>query len=433
MTRGLLFGTSSGSQSHSKYLVEFRAGKMTLKGKMVHPDKRKGTVYVHQSDDSLMHFCWKDRTSGAVEDDLIIFPDDAEFKKVAQCTTGRVYVLKFKSSSRRCFYWMQEPKNDKDEELVRKVNEFLNNPPMPGSSRGGAGGAGGSGTSLQSDLNNIGDEELQNLLNNMSQHQLVQLLGGIGGMSGVTNLSSLLGSSRPSSQGAGSASAAANSSDTASAAAAPATPATTASTTTTGSTSTTLGAAETATTTTTTTAVAAASATTTPAAGSSAASSAAIQLSDLQNILSGIKVPPSEQPIGDAGKEPSVNVDLSAAISSEAVLQPLLNNRELMARVEALLPSATESSSRPDVSEQLKDTVKSPQFQQALSLFSAALQSGQLGPLMQQFGMDPQVVSAATSGDMEAFVKALQSSKVSLEDNKGQKKEDTGDEDMGLD
>lgn len=71
----------------------------------------------------------------------------------------------------------QEPKNDKDEELVRKVNEFLNNPPMPGSSRGGAGGAGGSGTSLQSDLNNIGDEELQNLLNNMSQHQLVQLLG----------------------------------------------------------------------------------------------------------------------------------------------------------------------------------------------------------------------------------------------------------------
>ncbi|KAM7292020.1 proteasomal ubiquitin receptor ADRM1-B isoform X1 [Ixodes scapularis] len=432
MTRGLLFGTSSGSQSHSKYLVEFRAGKMTLKGKMVHPDKRKGTVYVHQSDDSLMHFCWKDRTSGAVEDDLIIFPDDAEFKKVAQCTTGRVYVLKFKSSSRRCFYWMQEPKNDKDEELVRKVNEFLNNPPMPGSSRGGAGGAGGSGTSLQSDLNNIGDEELQNLLNNMSQHQLVQLLGGIGGMSGVTNLSSLLGSSRPSSQGAGSASAAANSSDTASAAAAPATPATTASTTTTGSTSTTLGAAETATTTTTTTAAAAASATTTPAAGSSAASSAAIQLSDLQNILSGIKVPPSEQPIGDAAKEPSVNVDLSAAISSEAVLQPLLNNRELMARVEALLPSATESSSRPDVSEQLKDTVKSPQFQQALSLFSAALQSGQLGPLMQQFGMEPQVVSAATSGDMEAFVKALQSSKVSLED-KGQKKDDAGDEDMGLD
>ncbi len=41
---------------------------MTMKGKMVHPDKRKGLVYVYQSDDSLMHFCWKDRTTGKVDD-----------------------------------------------------------------------------------------------------------------------------------------------------------------------------------------------------------------------------------------------------------------------------------------------------------------------------------------------------------------------------
>ncbi|KAH3780696.1 hypothetical protein DPMN_158515 [Dreissena polymorpha] len=54
---------------------------------MVHPDKRKGLVYVHQSDDSLMHFCWKDRTTGSVED----------------CTTGRVFDLKFKSSTRKFF------------------------------------------------------------------------------------------------------------------------------------------------------------------------------------------------------------------------------------------------------------------------------------------------------------------------------------------
>lgn len=41
---------------------------------MVHPDKRKGLVYVYQSDDSLIHFCWKDRTSGKLEEDLIVFP-----------------------------------------------------------------------------------------------------------------------------------------------------------------------------------------------------------------------------------------------------------------------------------------------------------------------------------------------------------------------
>ena len=66
---GALFGSSAtGSRSASKNLVEFKAGKMELKGTTVSPDKRKGLVYLHQSDDSLMHFCWKDRTSGTVVD-----------------------------------------------------------------------------------------------------------------------------------------------------------------------------------------------------------------------------------------------------------------------------------------------------------------------------------------------------------------------------
>ncbi|KAL1416851.1 hypothetical protein MTO96_027447 [Rhipicephalus appendiculatus] len=405
MTRGLLFGTSSGSQSHSKYLVEFRAGKMTRKGNMVHPDKRKGTVYVHQSEDSLMHFCWKDRTSGSVEDDLIIFPEDAEFKKVTQCTTGRVYVLKFKSSSRRCFYWMQEPKEDKDEELVRKVNEYLNNPPVPGSGRGaGSSGAGGSGTHLHSDLPNIGDDDLQNLLNNMSQNQLVQLLGGIGGVGGVANLTSLLGGARGSQSitptgSIGSTSEAA----AASAGSAPAQSTTASST---------AGAV---------TELPAATASTASTAGnnssgSASASGPAIQLSDLQSILSGIKVPPGSEAAGaEASKEQAVNVDLSTAINME-VLQPLLDNKDLMGRVEKLLPPSTESDKQPD----------------ALSMFSTALHSGQLGPLMQQFGMDDSVVAAANSGDMAQFVKALQASKAAKE-GKSPKKEENVDEDMGLD
>lgn len=64
---GALFGNNA-ARGASKNLVEFKAGKMTVKGKMVYPDTRKGLLYVFQSDDSLMHFCWKDRTSGVVED-----------------------------------------------------------------------------------------------------------------------------------------------------------------------------------------------------------------------------------------------------------------------------------------------------------------------------------------------------------------------------
>merc|ERR1719273_638773 len=138
---------------------------------------------VEQGDDQLMHFKWKDRTTSTIEDDLIIFPDDVEFKKVSQCTTGRVFILKFKSTTRKLFFWMQEPKDDKDEEFCKKVNDFLNNPPAPGSnnSRGGSmgGSSGGGGGGL--DLSNLADSELQSLLNNMSQSQLMQLFGGGGG------------------------------------------------------------------------------------------------------------------------------------------------------------------------------------------------------------------------------------------------------------
>ena len=57
--------------------------------------------------------------------DLIIFPGEAEFVTVSQCTTGRVFLLKFKDhSSRKFFYWMQEPSTSKDKDLAKKVGSF---------------------------------------------------------------------------------------------------------------------------------------------------------------------------------------------------------------------------------------------------------------------------------------------------------------------
>jgi len=47
---------------------------------------------------------------------------------------------------------LQEPKADKDEENCRKLNEYLNNPPAPGSARSASGGVG----SLPSELSSLG-------------------------------------------------------------------------------------------------------------------------------------------------------------------------------------------------------------------------------------------------------------------------------------
>lgn len=72
------------------------------------------------------------------------------------------------------FNVFQEPKTEKDDDLCRRINEALNNPPTSGGRGSGSGRA----------------QEFQNILNNMSQQDLMQLFGGVGQMGG---LSSLLG------------------------------------------------------------------------------------------------------------------------------------------------------------------------------------------------------------------------------------------------
>ncbi|KAI0227864.1 Proteasomal ubiquitin receptor ADRM1 [Lamellibrachia satsuma] len=391
MALGALFGGASNARQQSKNLVEFRAGKMHMKGNMVHPDKRKGQVYVYQSDDSLMHFCWKDRTKGTIEDDLIIFPEDVEFKHVKQCTTGRVYLLKFKSSSRKMFFWLQEPKSDKDEENCRKVNEYLNHPPTPGSSRGGT-TYGGMGSGLPADLaaGLGGDTDLQNILSNMSQQQLMQLLGGMGGIGGLSSLtggrpSSVQSDSNPPSRVQSSPWTRTNSStETSSQPPRPVTASALPSQ--------------------TAPIPEERPSTQQPPASSGGGTDASnIQLSDLQSILSNMTVPPKE------------NVDLAVAITPDAMI-PILANPQIQ---QQLLPFLPEGESLPKTEEELRNTVKSPQFKQAMSSFSAALASGQLGPLMGQFGLGEEVANAAAQGDVEAFVKAMQAAMAKKDSGKG--------------
>lgn len=105
--------------------TEFKAGKMDWDGKVVKADKRKGRIVLYTADeDQLMHFQWYDREKNEAQLDLIFF-NDAYLSEVKKCTTGRVYLLRFTSSDKKHFFWMQEPKADGDEELIKKFNEAI--------------------------------------------------------------------------------------------------------------------------------------------------------------------------------------------------------------------------------------------------------------------------------------------------------------------
>ncbi|KAA0047594.1 26S proteasome regulatory subunit RPN13 isoform X1 [Cucumis melo var. makuwa] len=108
-------------------LLEFRAGKMCFEGKRVVPDTRKGLVRIGRGEEGLLHFQWLDRTQNVIEDDQIVFPDEAVFEKVNQAS-GRVYLLKFKTDDRKFFFWMQEPKAEDDQQLCISVNDYINRP-----------------------------------------------------------------------------------------------------------------------------------------------------------------------------------------------------------------------------------------------------------------------------------------------------------------
>ncbi|XP_055601152.1 proteasomal ubiquitin receptor ADRM1 homolog isoform X2 [Uranotaenia lowii] len=384
---GPIFGSSSalgGSSGGNRHLVEFRAGRMNLVNKMVHPDNRKGLVYVYQAEDGLMHFCWKDRTTGNIEDDLIVFPDDCEFKKIENVKNGRVFLLKFKSSSRRLFFWMQEPKTDKDEEWCRRINEVINNPPST-NSLGGSGRGGGSDNG-----------DLQYLMQNMSQQQLMQLFGGVGQMGGLSSLlgsmSSRTSATTPSSRSTLSSSNAGNGSTAA-----------TTPTAASNSPSTPRAPRKNASDSSKTTTTAAAAATPIGGNGSgegigaAAAGGNRVRLADLQNYLAGMSP-------AAAGAGQRRNVDLSTTVNSDC-LASVMTDQE---KVDALIEHLPQIEGDENKKQQLKETLASPQFQQALSMFSNALQSGQLGPVVSQFRLSEEAVAAANSGDLEQFVKALE-------------------------
>ncbi|VDM47504.1 unnamed protein product [Toxocara canis] len=359
-----MFANTRPSQGNSGYLVEFKAGRSHLQAgstaekRKVVADKTKGTVFIKQSNDQLMHFCWKNRETGAVADDLIIFPGDTEFLRVRECTDGRVYMLKFKSTDERRLFWMQDGKSDKDEEYCKKVNDLLNNPPAPrAGARGSSDRVGASSFGGLTALGGTGTDGDLGALGNLDQSQLMQLLSLMNQSSAGTgsDTASLLPQLPVASDTAQPAveSGAASSAQVA-------TPSNT------------------------------------PANGSVAGGSStnAVQLSQLKDIIASI----APATVTAHRRQP---IDLTDVLTGDNVIESVRNNEE------RLLPHLPNQAPIHTPHEELEQTVRAPQYRQAVDMFGHALQTGQLAPVLQQFGVAPEVATAAQSGDLAHFAQKL--------------------------
>ena len=115
----------------------------------VTPDLRKGLFEMSgKGADQMHHLKWKDRTTGAQEEDLFLFPDEQTIEKV---DTGRpddrVYLLQFKNGKRH-FFWSQEFDEEAEKEKVENLQKYLKDPstvPAPAPAQQALPGAGAGG------------------------------------------------------------------------------------------------------------------------------------------------------------------------------------------------------------------------------------------------------------------------------------------------
>ncbi|KAG5949993.1 hypothetical protein E4U53_005577 [Claviceps sorghi] len=126
-------------------LITFKAGQCeiddaTSRPLKVKPQPQPGYLYLYSEDD-LTHFCWRKRDQPLDEPelDLVMVPTDASFvpheteatRPIAN-TNGRIFVLKFASSSQRHFFWMQSKPQSRDGDPSwfsprdRKIGEIVN-------------------------------------------------------------------------------------------------------------------------------------------------------------------------------------------------------------------------------------------------------------------------------------------------------------------
>lgn len=105
-------------------LITFKAGRCEFHGRKVTPQADPGYIYLY-TEDELLHFCWRPRSASTSDPelDLIMFPSDGHFypllkeqgaEDLHSPTNGRIFVLKFTSSSQKYFFWMQSKSQSRE-------------------------------------------------------------------------------------------------------------------------------------------------------------------------------------------------------------------------------------------------------------------------------------------------------------------------------
>ena len=105
-------------------LITFKAGRCEVNGRKVTAVPTPGYLYLYSEDD-LIHFCWRPRSAPSTEPeiDLLMIPSDGHFypllreegaEDLHSPTNGRIFALKFSSSSQKHLFWMQSKSQHKN-------------------------------------------------------------------------------------------------------------------------------------------------------------------------------------------------------------------------------------------------------------------------------------------------------------------------------
>ncbi|TID30351.1 hypothetical protein CANINC_001053 [Pichia inconspicua] len=94
--------------------INFNAGKVIEdpETKICTSDPTPGEIIIDHSPEGegCFSFKWQPRSSSHVgePDELLVFQGDVVWRRLHSCTSGRVYVLAFRSSGAKHMYWLQD-------------------------------------------------------------------------------------------------------------------------------------------------------------------------------------------------------------------------------------------------------------------------------------------------------------------------------------